>query len=80
MYIVKHNNPKHPSIIRDGEEFAYDGVGENWTKKDAEQFVKRAMYVARKITYEIIEEENDTVQPEPNHEERPRKRRTSTKK
>ena len=85
MYIVKHNNPKHPSVLRDGEEFAYDGMGENWTKEDAEEFVLRAMYVARKITYEIIEleeedDDSDTVQPEQNYKEGQRKRRTGTKK
>lgn len=86
MYIVKHNNPKHPSIIN-GEQFAYDGVGEEWTEHDAEQFVLRAMYDARKIQYEILEFEgeydtddnSDTVQPEPDIEERPRSRRRSTK-
>lgn len=83
MYIVKHNNPKHPDILQ-GNKFAYDGIGENWSKKDAEQFVLRAMYQARGIEYKIMEQEendtdSDTVQPEQDNEERPRSRRRGTK-
>lgn len=57
MYVVKHKNPKHPDILA-GKEWAVDGVGENWTEHDAEQFALRAMYVARKIEF-IIEEMNE---------------------
>jgi len=68
MYIVKHKNPKHPDIVS-GKEWAIDGVGENWTKHDAEQFALRAMYVARKIEH-VIEELNET---EPENKSRKRK-------
>ena len=68
MYIVKHKNPKHPDIVS-GKGWAIDGVGENWTKHDAEQFALRAMYVARKIEH-VIEELNET---EPENKSRKRK-------